>query len=130
MCVSHSSQRKRRSKKKKMNISHLAHISISIFCRCRSPLFSVDAASYFLVGRHIVYLFLCPRQKVQKKNIKKRERETETESTHCFPYVCLRLISWNSEHIHSVFSLVVYHQNEQKNLIDEKCLCVHTHTKK
>jgi hypothetical protein len=58
--MSHSSQRKMKQKKK-MNISHLAHISISIFCRCRSLLFSVDAASYFLVGRHRLSFFVCPR---------------------------------------------------------------------
>jgi len=101
--MSHSSQRKMKQKKK-MNISHLAHISISIFCRCSSLLFSVDAASYFLVGRHRLS-FLCPGQKVQKKKHKKM-RQRERETTHFFPYVCLRLVSWSSEHTHSVFSLV------------------------
>jgi hypothetical protein len=61
--VSHSSQEKTKQKKE-MNTSHLAHISISIFCR--SLLFSVDAVSYFFGGRHRLS-FLCPRQKVQKK---------------------------------------------------------------
>jgi hypothetical protein len=84
--VSHSSQEKTKQKKE-MNTSHLAHISISIFCRCRSLLFSVDAASYFLVGRHRLSFFYARDRKFRKKNIKKRE------TTHFFPYACLRLVS-------------------------------------
>ncbi len=97
--MSHSSQKKKTKQKKEMNIFHLAHISISIFCR--SFLFSVDSASYFLVVRHRVYLFFVPEMESSEKKHKK-----ERETTHSFPYVCLRLVSWSSEHTHSVFSLV------------------------
>ena len=61
--------------KKEMNIFHLAHISISIFCR--SMLFAVDAASYFLVVRHRVYrlfssIFLCMCVPEMQSSEKKR----------------------------------------------------------
>jgi hypothetical protein len=109
-----------------MNTSRLAHISISIFHHCRSLLFSVDAASYFLVGRHRLS-FLCARDREFRKNIKK-----EKETTHFFPYVCLRLVSWSGEHTYTVFFLVSRRISSErtKKLGDEECVCVHTHTKK
>jgi hypothetical protein len=97
--ISPSSQKEKMKQKKGMNIFHLAHISISIFCR--SHLFSVDAASYFLVVRHRLSFFCARDRKFRKKKHKKNTREGET--THFFPYVCLHLISWSSEHTHSVF---------------------------
>ena len=81
--VSHSSQKKTKQKKE-MNTSHLAHISISIFCRCRSLLFSVDAASYFLVGRHRLSFFYARDRKFRKKKHKK-ERD--------YPFLSLCLSS-------------------------------------
>ena len=117
-----------KKQKKEMNTSQLAHISISIFVRCHSRLSSVDAASYFLAGRHRRF-FCCPTQKVQKK---KHKKEGEKQTTHFFRYVCVRLVSWSSEHTHSPrlffpsFS-IVYQQNEQKKLSNEECASVHTH---
>ena len=77
----------KKKQKKEMNTSRLAHISISIFRHCRSLLFSVDAASYFLVGRHRLSFFVCPRQRVQEKHKKTRERERD------YPFLSLCLSS-------------------------------------
>ena len=112
----------RKKQKKAMNTSRLAHISISIFRLCRSRLFSVDAASYFLAGRRRLSFFACARDRVQEKH-KKREGET----THFFPYVCLRLVSWivNTQFFPS--SPIVYHQNEQKTGWCRMCVRSHAH---
>jgi hypothetical protein len=83
--ISPSSQKEKMKQKKEMNIFHLAHISISIFCR--SVLFLVDAASYFLVVRHRLSFFCARDRKFRKKNIKKHERGRD------YPFLSLCLSS-------------------------------------
>jgi hypothetical protein len=110
-----------------MNTSRLAHISISIFRHCRSLLFSVDAASYFLVGRHRLSFFVCPRYRVQEKH-KKNERGRLPISFLMSVFVSyLGVVN-----THTVFfpRLPSYIIRTNKKLVDEECVCVHTHTKK
>ncbi len=81
--ISPSSQKEKMKQKKEMNIFHLAHISISIFCR--SVLFLVDAASYFLVVRHRLSFFVPEIESSEKKTHKKKERD--------YPFLSLCLSS-------------------------------------
>lgn len=115
-----------------MNTSCLAHISISIFGCCRSLLFSIDAASYFLVGRHrLSSFFLYARDTEFRKNIKKkREGERLPISFLMSVFVSyLRIVN-----TYTVFSLVsrCISSERTKKLTDGECVCVcvHTHTKK
>lgn len=102
-----------------MNTPRLAHISISIFRRrsvlfCESMLLPHISSS---VG--IVYLFVCPRQRVQEKH-KKKGRET----THFFSDVCLRLVSW-IVNTHTQFfprlSSYIIRTKEKNGLMENVC---------
>ena len=110
-----------------MNTSRLAHISISIFRHCRSVLFSVETASYFLVGRHRLS-FLCARDREFRKNIKKRERLPISFLMSVFG----SYLGVVNTHTHSFFPRLPSYiiRTNKKKLADEECVCVHTHTKK
>jgi hypothetical protein len=67
-------KKKQKKKKKEMNTPRLAHISISIFRRRRrrSVLFCESMPlPHISSSVVIVYLFVCPRQRVQEKHEKK-----------------------------------------------------------
>jgi hypothetical protein len=124
--ISPSSQKEKMKQKKEMNIFHLAHISISIFCR--SHLFSVDAASYFLVVRHRLSFF-CARDRKFRKKKHKKTRERERLPISFLMSVFISYLGVVNTHI-QFFCLVfgrISSERTKKKLIDEKCLCVHTH---